>query len=115
MYTQQKPRFQKKLATYVAFINEGLYEQQFQTTSVVIAFVTPTGDKRALQMKMWCEEQLATTPVYHPSQHPTNSMSDAGLFLFAAVPPGALHPPDVFLSPIWYAPFDTQPQALLVI
>jgi hypothetical protein len=58
MDTHQKPRFQKKIATYVAFINEGLYEQHFQTTSVVIAFVTPTGDKRAMQMKLWCEEQL---------------------------------------------------------
>jgi hypothetical protein len=115
MDTHQKPRFQKKIASYVAFINEGLYEQQFQTTSVVIAFVTPTGDKRAMQMKAWCEEQLATTPVYAPSQQPTNGINDAGLFLFGAVPPGALHPTDVFLTPIWYAPFDTQPQPLLAI
>ena len=69
MDTHQKPRFQKKVATYVAFINEGLYEQQFQTTSVVIAFVTLAGDKRAMQMKAWREEQLATTPVYAPSQY----------------------------------------------
>jgi Replication-relaxation len=115
MDTHQKPRFQKKIATYVAFINEGLYEQHFQTTSVVIAFLTPTGDKRATQMKAWCEEQLATTPIYSPSQHPTNGSDDAGLFLFASIPPGALHPTDVFLSPIWYAPFDSQPQPLLVI
>ena len=27
MDTHQKPRFQKKIASYVAFINEGLYEQ----------------------------------------------------------------------------------------
>ena len=40
MDTHQKPRFQKKIASYVAFINEGLYEQAFNTTSVVIAFVT---------------------------------------------------------------------------
>src|SRR6516164_2387682 len=53
MDTHQKPRFQKKIASYVAFINEGLYEQRFQTTSVVIAFVTPTGDKRREQMKLW--------------------------------------------------------------
>src|SRR5947208_3761395 len=111
MDTHQKPRFQKKIASYVAFINEGLYEQQFQTTSVVIAFVTPTGDKRAMQMKAWCEEQLATTPVYHPSHYPTNGINDAGLFLFGAVSPGALSPNDVFLSPLWYAPFDSSPQA----
>src|SRR5436309_11235525 len=61
MDTHQKPRFQKKIASYIAFINEGLYEQQFQTTSVVIAFVTPTGDKRAMQMKAWCKEQLVTS------------------------------------------------------
>src|SRR5438128_2837940 len=98
MDTHQKPRFQKKIASYVAFINEGLYEQQFHTTSVVIAFVTPTGEKRAMQMKAWCEEQLVSSPVYRPSQHATNGMNDAGLFLLASVPPGALHPPDVFLS-----------------
>ncbi len=115
MDTHQKPRFQKKIATYVAFINEGLYEQRFQTTSVVIAFVTPTGDKRAMQMKAWCEEQLVSSPVYHPSQQRTNGMNGAGLFLFGAVPPGGLCPADVFLSPIWYAPFDVQPQSLLVI
>ena len=115
MDTHQKPRFQKKIASYVAFINEGLYEQQFQTTSVVIAFVTPTSDKRAMQMKAWCEEQLAMAPVYHSSQHATNGSNDAGLFLFGAVPPGGLYPSDVFLSPLWYAPFDNNPQALLVI
>jgi Replication-relaxation len=115
MDTHQKPRFQKKIASYVAFINEGLYEQAFKTTSVVIAFVTPTGDKRAMQMKLWCEEQLASTPVYHSSQLHTNAMDDASLFLFGSVPPGGLCPTDVFLSPIWYAPFDTQPQALLVM
>lgn len=115
MDTHQKPRFQKKIASYVAFINEGLYEKHFQTTSVVIAFVTPTGDKRAMQMKLWCEEQLRSTPVYHSSQHQTNGMDDASLFLFGSVPPGALNPRDAFLSPIWYAPFDNQPQTLLVI
>ncbi len=115
MDTHQKPRFQKKICSYVSFINSGLYEQQFQTTSVVIAFVTPTGEKRAMQMKAWCEEQLVSSPVYHPSQHVTNGIDEAGLFLFASVPPGALTPSDVFLSPIWYAPFDTTPQALLVI
>jgi hypothetical protein len=115
MDTHQKPRFQKKIAAYVSFINSGLYEQAFNTTSVVIAFVTPTGDKRAMQMKAWCEEQLVHSPVYRTTQQGTTGMDDAGLFLFAAVPSGALHPPDVFLSPIWYSPFDTKPQALLVI
>src|SRR5204862_4733579 len=71
MDTHQKPRFQKKICSYVSFINEGLYEQQFQTTSVVIAFVTPTGDKRLHQMKAWCEEQLVSRPVYRPSQQAT--------------------------------------------
>ena len=115
MNTHQKPRFQKKIATYVSFINEGLYEQHFQTTSVVIAFVTPTGDKRAMQMKLWCEEQLASTPVYHSSQQQANNLDDASLFLFGSVPPGGLCPTDVFCSPLWYAPFDSQPQPLLVI
>ena len=113
--THQKPRFQKKIASYVAFINSGLYEQQFQTTSVVIAFVTPTGDKRARQMKAWCEEQLESSPVYSPSQQGATGIDDAGLFLFGAVPPGLLRPTDVFLSPLWYAPFDNQAQPLLVI
>jgi Replication-relaxation len=88
MDTHQKPRFQKKIASYVAFINEGLYEQHFQTSSVVIAFVTPTSEKRAQQMKLWCEEQVASTPVYRSSQHATNGMDDASLFLFGSVPPG---------------------------
>ena len=113
MDTHQKPRFQKKIASYAAFINSGLYEQQFQTTSVVIAFVTPTGEKRAMQMKAWCEEQLANSPLYHPSQQGTNGIGDASLFLFGAVPPGALNPQDVFLSRLWCAPFDTTPQALI--
>ena len=92
MDTHQKPRFQKKIASYVAFINEGLYEQHFQTTSVVIAFVTPTGDKRREQMKLWCEEQLVSTPVYRTTQQKANGINDASIFLFGSVPPGALHP-----------------------
>jgi hypothetical protein len=115
MDTHQKPRFQKKIASYVAFINEGLYEQHFQTTSVVIVFVTPTGDKRARQMKQLCEEQLVSTAVYRSSQHTTNGTDDASLFLFGSVPPGGLCPTDVFCSPLWFAPFDNQPQTLLVL
>ncbi len=113
MDTHQKPRFQKKIASYVEFVNAGAYEQHFNTSSVVIAFVTPTGEKRAMQMKAWCEEQLAHTPLYSPQT--TNGRDDASLFLFAAVPPGTLHPPDVFLSPIWYAPFDNKAQPLLTL
>src|SRR5439155_21515762 len=101
MDTHQKSRFQKKIATYVAFINDGLYEQAFNTTSVVICFVTPTGDKRAMQMKLWCEEQVASTPVYRTTQQRADSMSDASLFLFGAVPPGALNSKAIFLSPLW--------------
>ncbi len=86
MDTHQKPRFQKKIASYVSFINSGLYEQAFNTTSVVIAFVTPTGDKRAMQMQAWCEEQLVSSPVYRTTQQATNGINDAGLFLFGAVP-----------------------------
>ena len=115
MDTHQKPRFQKKIASYVAFINEGLYEQHFHTTSVVIAFVTPTGDKRREHMKLWCEEQLASTPVYRTTHQHTNNLDDVTLFLFGSVPPSALSPTDVFLSPIWYAPFDNQPQAVLQV
>ena len=115
MDTHQKPRFQKKICSYIAFINSGLYEQSFNTTSVVIAFVTPTGEKRAMQMKAWCEEQLVSNPVYHPSQQPTNGIDDAGLFLFGSIPPGGLCPSDVFLSPIWYSPFDTTPQSLVQV
>jgi hypothetical protein len=113
MDTHQKPRFQKKIASYVEFVNSGQYEQHFNTSSVVIAFVTPTGEKRAMQMKAWAEEQLARTPVYSPQT--TNGIEDASLFLFAAVPPGALQPLDVFLSPIWYAPFDNKAQPLLTL
>jgi hypothetical protein len=64
---------------------------------VVIAFVTPIGDKRRELMKLWCEEQLYSTPVYHSSKQPTNCKDDATLFLFGSVPPGALQPRDVFL------------------
>ncbi len=116
MDTHQKPRFQKKIATYIEFIHGGHYAQQFHTTSVVIAFITPTGEKRAMQLKAWCEEQVATPPLYHPqTQRAANGITDAGLFLFGAVPPGALCPADVFLSPMWYAPFDTHPQPLLAL
>jgi hypothetical protein len=113
MDTHQKPRFQKKIASYIEFVNAGLYEQHFHTSSVVIAFVTPTGEKRAMQMKAWAEEQLARTPVYSPQT--TNGIEDSSLFLFAAVPPGTLQPLDVFLKPLWYAPFDNKAQPLLTL
>ena len=73
------------------------------------------GGKTVTVMKAWCEEQLVTSPVYRPSQRPTNGINDAGLFLFGAIPPGGLCSTDVFLSPLWYAPFDNQAQALIQI
>ena len=62
------------------------------------------GGKTVTVMKAWCEEQLVTSPVYRPSQQPTNGINDAGLYST-----------DVFLSPLWYAPFDNQAQALIQI
>jgi len=73
------------------------------------------GGKTVTVMKAWCEEQLLRSPVYHSSQQGATGIDDAGLFLFGSIPPGGLCSTDVFLSQIWYAPFDNQAQALIQI
>ncbi len=114
-----KERFQKKIASYVEFINSGQYRQRFFTTSVLIAYLTPKGDNRRDEMKFLCEQQLANNPMWRPQYytfgHAATGTGDAGLFLFGSIPPGALNPTDTFLSSFCLAPFDSTPQPLVEI
>jgi Replication-relaxation len=109
--------FQKKIAAYCEFLNSGQYMDRFHTTSVQIAYLTPKGEARRDEMKDLCEQQLQYTPVWHPQYYTfgqqTAGTVDADFFLFGAVPPDALNPIDISLSPLAYTLFDGQVQSLL--
>lgn len=108
-YTSRE-RFQKKIAAYCEFLNSDAYWNRFHTTSIGIAYLTPKGEARRDEMKEWCEQQLRYTPVWHPQYYTfgqqTAGSVDTSLFLFGAIPPGALNPIDTFLSSLASAPFD---------
>jgi hypothetical protein len=79
------------------------YERRFNTTSLTISVVTTAGEKRRRDLLRWTESELSVI----------GAEGQADLFRFAAFDPATTRPADIFLSPLWYRPFDAQPVALM--
>jgi hypothetical protein len=81
------------------------YERQFGIAEGTIAFVSGHADpKRVSQMLAWTEAEL--------SHLGADALAEN--FRFAAFVPASADPFQVFVDPIWQAPFNPQPQPLLM-
>jgi len=102
--------FKKKIRAYVPYAYPGgAYEAMFGTQTVIVAFATTAGERRLKTMLLWCEQELQEQRLEH----------EAPLFRFTALPQEeldpqtGLDPKKLFLSTVWYVPYEKEPVTLL--
>jgi len=96
------PFKQKIRALYHYAISEK-YEELYGTDLCMVTFATTSGENRLRQMITWCEQELERQNLVH----------EANLFRFAALPAGEYNPQEIYLSEMWYKPFEEEPVSLL--
>jgi hypothetical protein len=100
--TVERRQWSRKAGALVAWGNSDLYAERF-STSLTIIVVTTAGEKRRRDLLRWTESELTAV----------GAQDQADLFRFAAFDPAKIAPANIFLSPLWYRPFDAQPVALI--
>lgn len=100
--TIEQVAFKRKLRGLVAFA-QGPYQEAFHSPSLTIAVATTAGAHRCQLMRSWCEQVLTAL----------HQEGEAEVFLFTALPAGALAPATLFLEAVWQQPFTTRPVTLL--
>jgi len=97
--------FKEKAAAILAYYRSGAYQQRFGTSSLRVAFATTDGTARVRQMRAWLRDVI------------TKQQEIAGMterFVCTALPT-EIDPRTLFLTPVWYAPFDDTPPVSLLI
>ncbi len=100
--TIEEKNFRKKVRGLLTFIKTGRCMKHFGTKFPTIAFVNAVGGiKRREQMKRWTEKELKKSKEAHFWTE---------LFMFTNLPEDeAINPETMFLSPVWYMPFQSKP------
>jgi hypothetical protein len=98
MGTHKRERFQDKVQALLVWMQTGVYERQFGTEFGTIAFVTPAGQKRLLDMVTWTEEVLSQL----------GAEDQADLFLFTDASTITTLPYEFFFGERWLMPFHNQ-------
>jgi hypothetical protein len=95
--TIKRGAFTKKVAALIGY-SQGMYQKEFGTESLTIAWVAALGGERRLkEMIYWTEVTLSQI----------GASNKADMFRFAAFDPAASDPSNL-VSPIWFRPFGTQ-------
>jgi Replication-relaxation len=88
--------FKEKATAILSFYKSGAYQKRFGTNSLRVAFATTDGMTRVKQMCAWLCDVLT-------KQQEKPGMAE--LFLCTALP-DEIDPHTLFLTPVWYVPFD---------
>jgi hypothetical protein len=97
--------FKEKAAALLTFYKSGAYQKRFGTNSLRAAFATTDGMTRVKQMRTWLRDVL------------TKQQEKPGMakrFVCTALP-DEIDPHSLFLSPVWYIPFDNTPPVSLLV
>jgi hypothetical protein len=97
--------FKEKATAILTFYKSGAYQKRFGTNSLRVAFATTDGMTRVKQMRTWLCDVLT-------KQKEKSGMAER--FVCMGLP-DEIDPHKLFLTPVWYIPFDnTHPVSLLV-
>jgi hypothetical protein len=102
--TEEQTFWRAKVAGLL-LATRGAYQERFGTQSLTIAVTTPSTKRRA-QLIRWTEAELK-------KQQASQAISE--VFHFTSHPADTTDPRTLFLSPVWYRPFDEQPYPLLEV
>lgn len=97
--------FKEKAIAILTFYKSGAYQKRFGTNSLRVAFATTDGMTRMKQMRSWLRDVLA-------KQQEKSGMTER--FVCTALP-NEIDPRRLFLTPVWYVPFDNTPPVSLLI
>lgn len=96
--------FKEKATAILSFYKSGAYQKRFGTHSLRVAFATTDGMARVKQMRTWLCDVL------------TKQQEKPGIaerFVCTALP-DEIDPRTLFLTPVWYVPFDNTLQVSLL-
>lgn len=96
--------FKEKAIAILSFYKSGAYQKRFGTNSLRVAFATTDGMTRVKQMRTWLSDVLTKQ-----QEKPGTAERFLCMALSDEIDPHAL-----FLTPIWYVPFDNTPQVSLL-
>ena len=88
--------FKEKVTALLAFYHSGGYQKRFGTNSLRVGFATTDGMARVRQMRTWLRDVME-------KQQEKRTMVER--FVCTALPPD-IDPHTLFLTPVWYLPFD---------
>jgi hypothetical protein len=97
--------FKEKATAILTFYKSGAYQKRFGTNSLRVAFATTDGMTRVKQMRTWLIDVLTT-------QQEKSGIAER--FVCTALP-DVIDPHRLFLTPVWYVPFDNTPLVSLLL
>jgi hypothetical protein len=97
--------FKEKATAILIFYESGAYQKRFGTNSLRVAFATTDGMARVKQMRIWLRDIFS-------KQQEKSGMAER--FVCTALPNG-IDPYTLFLTPVWYVPFDNTPPVPLLV
>jgi hypothetical protein len=97
--------FKEKAAAILTFYKTGVYQKRFGTNSLRVAFATTNGMTRVKQMRTWLSDVLT-------KQQEKSGMAER---FVCTVLPDEIDPLRLFLTPVWYVPFDNTPKVSLLV
>jgi hypothetical protein len=97
--------FKEKATAILTFYKSGAYQKRFGTNSLRIAFATTNGMTRVKQMRTWLSDVLT-------KQQEKSGMAER--FVCTALP-DEIDSQRLFLTPVWYVPFDNTPKVSLLV
>ncbi|SRR6266571_5088377 len=109
--------FKEKLRSILVYFKSKEYHKRFATKSLVVCFATTGGKQRVEQMRKWIREELSATKeppylakMFYSTALPQTSSTDGQKTTYVPLDAQVL-----FLSPVWYLPFDDKPVSLFTL
>jgi hypothetical protein len=101
--THYETRLREKLVSQIAYARSGGYQADFGTQSLTYLWVCPGLPERALYLRKLTETVLTEL----------NLPDFAPLFAFTGENPAKCDPVGLFIKPVWFVPYASEPTALL--
>ena len=102
MGTREQRDWREKIQALLAY-GKGPYQETLGAESLTITVLTPQGAKRAGELVSWTEAELSHL----------NAQAYGEWFCFTGLDPTRVSPEQLYLSPVWHQPFQTEPVPLI--
>jgi hypothetical protein len=103
--TEGQTKIRRKVRAYLEFVKSGECVKRFGTKTPFVGFINPKGGvKRREELTEWVEAELKVTKEPHFWTE---------MFMLTSTDEPAIDSEQLFLSPVWYMPFDRKPTVFI--